>query len=147
MNRKQRHLGRELTLLWLYQVDLSHANFDDTLATIPPEIEGVEEEGLQFGQALARGVREHRTQLDQGIIKYAKGWSLARMAVVERNILRIALYELLYEADIPTSVSIDEAVELAKTYGAEESGRFVNGILGAFIRGEQEPPPAVSAEG
>jgi len=143
MNRLQRHLGRELTLLWLYQVDLGHANFDATLTTIPEGIEGVEEEAMTFGQALARGVREHRTQLDSAIGKYARGWSLERMAVIERNILRIALYELLHQSDIPTSVSVDEAVELAKTYGAEESSRFVNGILGAFIRGDMEPPVTV----
>lgn len=140
MNRQQRHLGRELTLLWLYQVDLGHANFDATLLTIPEGIVGVEEEGLTFGQTLARGVREHRAQLDIAIGKYARGWSLERMAVIERNVLRIALYELLHDPDIPTSVSVDEAVELAKTYGAEESGGFVNGILGAFIRAELEPP-------
>jgi N utilization substance protein B len=145
MNRHQRHLGRELALLWLYQIDLGHANFDDTLTTIPEGIEGVEDEALIFGQALARGIREHRTQLDQGIVKYARGWSLTRMAVIERNILRISLYELQYlPDDIPTSVSVDEAVELAKTYGAEESGRFVNGILGAFIRGDLHPPASSS---
>jgi N utilization substance protein B len=143
MNRHQRHLGRELALLWLYQIDLGHANFDDTLTHIPEGIEGVEDEALTFGQALARGIREHRDQLDQGIVKYARGWSLTRMAVIERNILRISLFELQYlPEDIPTSVSVDEAVELAKTYGAEESGRFVNGILGAFIRGELSPPEA-----
>lgn len=140
MNRKQRHLGRELALLWLYQIDLSRANIDDVLATIPDEIEGLDEEGTAFGQQLVRGVLGERQRIDQGISKYARGWSLSRMAAIDRNILRIALFEILNMPDIPTSVSVDEAVEIAKRYGTEESSKFVNGILGAYIRGELQNP-------
>ena len=75
-------------------------------------------------------------RIDAAIVKYAPDWPLARMAAIERNVLRIALYEIIDMADIPTSVAINEAVDIAKRYGTEESGKFVNGILGAYVRGE-----------
>ncbi|HEY3376531.1 MAG TPA: transcription antitermination factor NusB [Armatimonadota bacterium] len=140
MNRKQRHLGRELALSWLYQIDVAATPPEEALAEIPDDIEGVEDEGADFARQLVRGVLADQARLDAGIAKYARGWSLSRMAAVERNVLRLALYEILDVPDIPTSVSVDEAVEVAKRYGAEESGKFVNGILGAFIRGELQPP-------
>ncbi len=71
------------------------------------------------------------------IVQYAKGWPLERIAAIDRNVLRIALCEIFDMPDIPASVSVDEAVEIAKHYSTEESGKFVNGILGAYLRGEQ----------
>jgi N utilization substance protein B len=144
MNKHQRHLGRELALLWLYQVDVGQVSVDETLAQAPEGIEelaDLEEEGIVFAQLLVRGIRDDRPRIDQAIAQYARGWSLERMAAIERNVLRIALFEILDLPDIPTSVSADEAVEIAKKYGAEESGKFVNGILGAYLRNELTPPP------
>lgn len=140
MNRVQRHLGRELALLWLFQIDVGKTPVDEALSTIPDELQGLEEEGIAFGCLLARGVREDRRRLDALINQYAHGWAVPRLGGIERNILRLAIHEILSLPDIPTSVSIDEAVELSKTYGAEESSKFVNGVLGAFVRGELQGP-------
>jgi len=78
---------------------------------------------------LIRGTLEHRDEADELIKKHAQNWELHRMAAVDRNILRLAIYEMLYRDDIPPVVSINEAIELAKAYGGADSGRFVNGIL------------------
>ncbi len=82
-----------------------------------------------FAEPLIRGTLEHRAQLDELIAKYAKNWDLSRMAAVDRNILRLALFEMHHREDIPPVVSINEAVDLAKKYSTQDSGKFVNGIL------------------
>ncbi len=82
-----------------------------------------------FADPLIRGTLEHRDELDERIRKHAKNWSLHRMAVVDRNLLRLAAYEMLYREDIPPVVSINEAVDIAKKYSTDDSGKFVNGIL------------------
>lgn len=140
MNRLQRHLGRELSLLWLYEIEVGIVPVDEALMSVPESIKGIQEEGLDFALQLVHGVLEERKSIDQTITKYSRGWSITRLAAIERNVLRIALYELLHQPDIPTSVSVNEAVDIAKRYGTEDSGKFVNGILGAYIRGELEPP-------
>lgn len=151
MLRLQRHLGRQLALQWLYQIDVGHLPPADVMAEVPDEeaLDGIDDEGVGFARQLAHGLIADRQRIDEMIEKYAPEWPLERMAGVERNVLRIALYEILDEPEIPPRVSIDEAVEVAKTFGAEESGKFVNGILGAFMRGEKpthsrsvEPPEA-----
>jgi N utilization substance protein B len=89
----------------------------------------------KFAEPLIRGAWAHRAELDACIQKHAKNWDLHRMAVVDRNVLRLAIYEMLHRDDIPPVVSINEAVDIAKKYSTEDSGRFVNGILDK-IRGE-----------
>ena len=84
----------------------------------------------EFSYNLVDGVISHQQELDDLIARYADNWALDRMPMLDRNIIRISLYEMLYEQDIPFSVSINEAVELAKAYGTEDSGKFVNGVLG-----------------
>ncbi len=88
------------------------------------------EEPSEFAIELVKGVEEHREQIDKIIRAHTDNWALERMPVVDRNLIRIGLYEMLYKEDIPHSVSINEAVELAKIYGMEESSKFINGILG-----------------
>ena len=83
-----------------------------------------------FALRIVDGVKNHNQKIDDMIKKYADNWALDRMPSLDRNIIRISLYEMLYEEDIPCSVSINEAVELAKIYGTGESGKFVNGVLG-----------------
>jgi len=92
-----------------------------------------------FADKLIRGVIEHRPGLDKQIQDHAQNWDLNRMAVVDRNILRLAVYEMLYRDDIPPIVSINEAVDVAKRYSTEDSGKFVNGILDK-IKGELSRP-------
>jgi transcription antitermination protein NusB len=86
-----------------------------------------------FTRELAEGVEAHRDELDQAIARHAKGWSLERIAPLERNIMRVALYEALHRDDVPVEVAIDEAVELSKEYCGADAPGFVNGILGAAV--------------
>ncbi len=136
--RGSRRAARELALRALFQADLAAISADETVALSlsqahysPPT--------LSFAEQLIRGGLHHQRDLDRVIERYARGWTLERMANVDRNILRLAAFELLYLPETPPSVVADEAVELAKKYSTQESGRFVNGILGNLIRNlEQE---------
>jgi len=95
---------------------------------LPPPTE--DEAALRsFAEPLIRGALEHRGEADEIIKKHAQNWDLHRMAAVDRNILRLAIYEMLYREDIPPVVSINEAVDIAKKFSTQDSGRFVNGIL------------------
>ena len=85
---------------------------------------------------LVRGVADHAPELDGYIAKYAKGWNFARIPLVASAIMRVAMYEILYMPDIPHGASINEAVEIAKKYETPETVKFINGILGSFVRGE-----------
>ena len=84
-------------------------------------------------RALVSGVGEHREQLDEAIARRAKGWTLARMPVLDLNVLRLGAFELAYRPDVPVAVVLDEAVELAKRFSTDDSGRFVNGVLSALV--------------
>lgn len=97
-----------------------------------------DEEFKSFIGECLLGILKNQSELDSLIMEKAQNWQLDRVAKVEKNILRMALYEMLYRVDIPLKVSIDEAVELAKIFGDRESGRFVNGILGAVKQKEGE---------
>jgi N utilization substance protein B len=90
-----------------------------------------------FTRELAEGVEQHRDELDEVIAEYAKGWDLARIAPLEKNIMRVALYEMNFRDDVPFEVAIDEAVETAKKYSGAEAPGFVNGILGAAAKAMQ----------
>ncbi len=87
-----------------------------------------------FTRELAEGVEEHREELDEAIARHAKGWSLDRIAPLDRNVMRVALYEIAYRDDVPTEVALDEAIELAKEYCGADAPGFVNGVLGAAVR-------------
>ncbi len=96
---------------------------------------------------LVEGAAGHRARIDELLGRYAEGWTVARMPGVDRAVLRVALYELLWREDVPAAVVIDEAVELAKSLSTEESPRFVNGILARILRERGEiAPPAVTVE-
>ena len=125
---KKRSRGRELALQVLYQLDLCGPQLFDERAAY----EGSEErdrEGARFAVALVAGVRAHWTQLDASIRAVAQNWDIARMAVIDRNVLRLGTYELLHCKDIPPKVAINEAIELGKRYSTEKSSAFINGIL------------------
>ena len=128
----KRRLARELVLKTLFQIDLGKVDTALALETV------LEEEDntwiKEFVRSLVRGTEEHQEKIDQLIEQYSKDWKLDRMAAVDRNLLRLAIYEILYMPDIPSAVSINEAVELAKIYGSDESAKFVNGILGNLVR-------------
>jgi len=92
-----------------------------------------------FAEPLIRGALEHRAEADEWIRKFSKNWDLPRIAAVDRNILRLAIYEMLYREDIPPIVSINEAVDIAKRFSTQDSGKFVNGILDS-VKGELMRP-------
>ena len=106
----------------------------------PPTTE--EAETRLFADPLIRGVIEHRDAIDEKIKSHAKNWDLHRIATVDRNIMRLAIYEMLYREDIPPIVSINEAVDIAKKFSTQDSGKFVNGILDK-IRGELMRPARI----
>ncbi len=91
-------------------------------------------ESRPFTRELAAGVEAHRDELDAAIAAHAKGWELERIAPLERNVMRVALYEIEHSADVPTEVAIDEAIEIAKEYCGADAPGFVNGVLGAIVR-------------
>ncbi len=136
---KQRHASRELALRALFQVDLAGAVPEEALATSAEEA-SYREDTLAYARALVDGFAEHRAEIDELIERYARGWTLSRMANIDRNVLRLAVYELLYQREVHPSIVIDEAVELAKRYSTAESGRFVNGILGNLAREQGAVP-------
>src|SRR5687768_11368231 len=125
-------LGGALTQFWESQTaaalaeDKGAATWGQKPELPPPTPE--EAATRAFAEPLIRGVLEHRDELDAKIKHYAKNWDLHRMAAVDRNVLRLAIYEMLYREDIPPIVSINEAVDIAKKFSTEDSGKFVNGI-------------------
>ncbi len=123
-----RRQAREAALQILYLADVAHMPM---AAAAPAIFAGAElpPKAKEFSSALAEGTLAQRDVLDKIIIKYAENWELHRMAAVDRNILRLAAFELLHHADTPVSVVIDEAVEIAKHFSTQDSGKFVNGIL------------------
>ena len=111
-----------------YQHDVTGRPLDELIAP----------EAKPFTRELAEGVAEHREELDGTIARHAKGWSLERIAPLDRNIMRVALYEIEHRDDVPAEVAIDEAVELAKQYCGADAPGFVNGVLGAALRDTAE---------
>jgi transcription antitermination protein NusB len=131
-----RREGRELALQALYSKDLVPQDAGSTLRRImesfaegdEPTLE-VHSKAFAFASELVAGVLANLTEIDARISAKSKHWSMARMARVDLNILRLAVYELLYRSDIPKNVTMNEAIEVAKKFGAEDSASFVNGIL------------------
>jgi N utilization substance protein B len=121
--------ARECALQALYQLDLSGGDPRDALRLILAHFEEADKETEQFADELVRGVQSERRAIDELIQKSSTNWKLDRMARVDRNILRLAVYEILRRADGPLRVTLNEAVELGKKFGSEESSAFVNGVL------------------
>jgi N utilization substance protein B len=125
----RRRKAREVALQFLYQLDLQseddpapHA--DEFWARHP-----VDADTRAFADELVRGTKRHQAKTDELLQQYAEHWDLERMSVVDRNILRLAAYELLWRGDVPAKVAINEAIEIAKKFGTAESSRFINGVL------------------
>ncbi len=125
-----RRKARKRALDVLYEADLRGEPIDKVLAAAVARIEPPRPEHLGYTIALVEGVSAHLARIDELISSYAEGWTLDRMPVVDRNLARIAVYELLYADDIDDAVAITEAMELARTMSTEDSPRFLNGLLG-----------------
>lgn len=132
-----RRLAREVALRSLYQVDVGHSGIDEALNYNAQEL-GLSESAREFAAKLCHGTLRHRESLDRLLDQYSVDWRVERMPYVDRNILRLAAYELMHDKETPPSVAVNEAVELAKAYGDTNSGRFINGILGNLIRLERQ---------
>ena len=124
----RRH-AREYALQLLFQIDLTSSELDQKLKDDFWEGNREGSDVKDFTESIVRGTTENIDALDEVIRKAAANWQLERMAVIDKNILRIAAYELVYMPEIPTSVTINEAIEIAKKYSTEESASFINGIL------------------
>jgi len=128
---RKRTQAREFALQVLYQIDITADAYEDSLSNFwrAREDESTAQEIKDFAGELVKGVVEKLAVLDEKISQYAQNWCLERMAVVDRNILRLGAYELMFRRDIPVKVAINEAIELSKKYSTLEAGKFVNGIL------------------
>jgi transcription antitermination protein NusB len=134
---ESRHRARETAVQMLYQWEVGRASMDDVLQTFwahPPEGTPLTEELRGFATSLAAGTAEQVAKLDPLIAEAAEHWRIERMNVLDRLILRLAVYEFLHEPDTPGKVIINEALELARSFSADDSVRFINGILDAIRR-------------
>jgi N utilization substance protein B len=130
----KRRTAREYALQILFQLDIRKEKPSAVVLRHFWVEYQPDDEVRAFAEDIIRGTYKHLAEINKLIHACAKNWSLDRMAVVDRNVLRLAVYEILYRMDIPTSVTINEAIEIAKKYGTEESGSFVNGILDSVAR-------------
>ena len=134
-----RHDARELALQILFQCDF-HGSTEFWLEQFW-EQRDASESVRTFASELVAGVRTHQDELDDLIAAYARNWTIDRMPVVDRNILRQAMYELLWVPDVPAKVTVDEALELAKNFADDETRKFVNGILDQLIKHDARLEP------
>lgn len=132
----KRHLAREIIMQSLYQWDFRERPTGVLPAIIEQNIEefgaGLDDTKTFISESI-EGVMEHIDDIDALIAEYATNWPMEQMTLVDRNILRLGVYEMQYNEDIPPKVAINEAIELAKAYGGPSSGKFINGILGAMF--------------
>ena len=139
----KRSTSRRLAMQALYQADLAKINIHQALNNLF-EQEKYIAETRKFSEELAAGAWNKKEQIDEIIKKYSKDWKIERMSGVDRNLLRLALFELM-EGSTPPQVIINEALELAKKYSSEEAAKFINGVLGAYLKeikkiSSAEPP-------
>lgn len=137
-----RRQGREMALQALYAVDLNPMEVRKSLRLFWEQVQGPAQ-AKAFAEKLVFGVAEQRETLDARIKEKSKNWSLGRMSKVDLNILRLAVFELLFLEDIPRNVSLNEAIEIAKIFGTEDSPAFINGILDEIA---QEVPEKVAQQ-
>ena len=139
---RKRTQARECALQILYQYEMNPEPMPAILEKFwSQQEETFSEDARSFAEKLALGVIENQTEIDKVLARYADNWELSRMAMIDRNVMRLATYELLYLADVPPKVTLNEAVNLAKKFSQEESGKFVNGILDKINHTEKPKNP------
>ena len=136
---RKRSKAREYALIILYQAEMTKRTVHVTSDQFWKEKDRFDATVKEFSDRLILGVEKNFEKIDQKITQYAANWQMKRMAAIDRNILRLGVYELMYASDIPPKVTINEAVELAKRYGDLESSKFVNGILDKIHKTESNP--------
>lgn len=148
----KRRRAREMALQMLYQQELGSSALNDvfesfdlvgygdeddapaSFETLAPRQQRLTREAFDYARRLVEGSRAHGEEIDELIRQHAENWRLERMPTIDRSILRLAVYEMLHETSVPRVVIVDEAIELAKKYGSENSGRFVNGLLDGILQ-------------
>ena len=134
-----RRAARERALQFLFGLEFTHDDWEEALErfwTTHPARDGVK----RYAHRLIKGVSTRREELDQEIAAALEHWSLERTGRIERNVLRIALFEMRYARDVPQKVAINEAIEVAKRFGADDAPRFVNGVLDRLKEGQRRTP-------
>lgn len=130
-----RSRARKRALDLLYAAEMRG---EDAVRFLDQAIEAGEGPSNPYVQVLVRGVAEHRTRIDELLTEYSEGWALNRMPAVDRSVLRMGVFELLWADDVPDAVAVDEAVTLVRDLSTDDSPGFVNGVLGAMLRGKDE---------
>jgi transcription antitermination protein NusB len=127
-----RREGRELALTYLYQIDLGV----EDLASVKAQLATDRRASVRvrkFAEALVEGVWEHRVAVDELIVRHLQHWKLERLTRTDRGLLRLGVYEMRFDPEVPDKVAINEAVEIGKKFGGDESGKFINGVLDAVL--------------
>ena len=126
-----RSKARKQALDLLYETDIRGTNLVETLVSRDVPAEGPDARPIrEYTRELVNGVSDNRRKIDELITTYAQGWDMDRLPAVDRNILRLGIYEILWSSDVPTSVAIDEALVLAKELSSDESSKYIHGVLG-----------------
>lgn len=128
-----RRLARQVAFQTLFQIDLANSDVEKALRQRLADAE-LDEENEDYVKTVVRGVIQQMPAIDAQINAVSKGWQVHRLGFVDRSILRLAIYEIVFMDDIPVRVTVNEAVELAKEFGDEESPKFINGLLGTVVR-------------
>jgi N utilization substance protein B len=137
-----RRKARSIALQALYEIDSVQHDPEETLKNLREELK-LSEETFKFAGELVNGVVRYKEKLDAQIHRYAPAWPIEQIAFIDRNILRLAIFEILIDNKIPVKVAINEAVELAKNFGGDSSSKFVNGVLGAISANISKEDPSI----
>ena len=140
-----RRKARSIALQALYEIDSVQHDPEETLKHLQEEAD-LSEENFGFTRELVEGVVRYKEKLDAQINRYAPAWPIEQIAFIDRNILRLAIYEILINNKIPVKVAINEAVELAKNFGGDSSSKFINGVLGAISANINKENPSIGGK-
>ena len=139
----KRRLSRELVIQFLYLTEMNEGEIQNQLQLFWESNPAAEDVQL-FTEVILKDVFDHKEQIDVRLEKYSDNWTLSRMTVIDRNLLRMAASEILYSKTVPPKVAIDEAVEIAKRFGSEDSAHFINGILDRVLKEMNSDTPQAS---
>lgn len=128
-----RHLAREIAFKTLFQLDFGKNEVEPAFSRLLEE-NGLSGDNAVFARTLVDGTLQNQDSIDNMLARYLVNWELSRLAVVDRNVLRLAAYEILYREDIPNAVAINEALEISKIFHSEEAAKFLNGVLDKLAR-------------
>jgi N utilization substance protein B len=137
-----RRKARSIALQALYEIDSVQHDPEETLKNLREELK-LSDETFKFAGELVNGVVRYKEKLDAQIHRYAPAWPIEQIAFIDRNILRLAIFEILIDNKIPVKVAINEAVELAKNFGGDSSSKFINGVLGAISANISKEDPSI----